>query len=82
MAETCFYLRKGSKESYKDITTRQPIYASCRLAVGQMVYPTGFKVLPKYWDFDKTKIKNVAAVSNKDEINFYLSDLKEFIDRT
>ena len=50
--------------------------------VGQLVYPTGFKVLPKYWDFDKTKIKNVTSVSNKDEINFYLSDLKEFIDRT
>ena len=82
MAEACFYLRKGSKESHKHITTRQPIYASCRLVVGQLVYPTGFKVLPKYWDFDKTKIKNVTAVSNKDEINFYLSDLKEFIDRT
>jgi integrase len=82
MAEACFYLRKGSKESHKHITTKQPIYVSCRLAVGQLVYPTGFKILPKYWDFEKTKIKNVTTVSNKDEINIYLSDLKEFIDRT
>lgn len=82
MAEAFFFLRKGTKVSYKEISTKQPIYVGCRLGVNQLVYPTGFKVLPKYWDFDKSKIKNVVAVSNKDEINAYLHDLKEFIDRT
>jgi integrase len=82
MAEAFFFLRKGTKVSHKEISTRQPIYVGCRLIKDQLVYPTGFKVLPKYWDFDKSKIKNVVAVSNKDEINAYLHDLKEFIDRT
>ncbi len=82
MAEAFFFLRKGTKLSHKEITTRQPIYVGCRLVKEQLVYPTGFKVLPKHWDFDKSKIKNVVAVSNKDEINAYLHDLKEFIDRT
>ena len=82
MAEAFFFLRKGTKLSYKEISTRQPIYVGCRLVKEQLVYPTGFKVLPKNWDFDKSKIKNVLAVSNKDEINVYLHDLKEFIDRT
>jgi hypothetical protein len=82
MAEAFFFLRKGTKVSYKEISTRQPIYVGCRLVKDQLVYPTGFKVLPKHWDFDKSKIKNVVAVSNKDDINAYLHDLKEFIDRT
>lgn len=82
MAEAFFFLRKGTKISHKEISTRQPIYVGCRLVKDQLVYPTGFKVLPKYWDFDKSKIKNVTAVSNKDEINFYLHDLKELIDKT
>jgi site-specific recombinase XerD len=82
MAEAFFFLRKGTKNSHKEISTRQPIYVGCRLNKDQLVYPTGFKVLPKYWDFDKSKIKNVTAVSNKDEINVFLHDLKEFIDRT
>ena len=82
MAEAFFYLRKGTKILHKEIITRQPIYIGCRLGKEQFAYPTGFKVLPKYWDFDKSKIKNVVAVSNKDEINVYLHDLKEFINKT
>ena len=83
MAEACFYLRKGTKDSAKDFTTKQPIYASCRLLKGkeQLVYSTGYKVLPKYWDFEKTKVKNVTHVSNKDEINTYLSNLRELINK-
>ena len=82
MAEAFFYLRKGTKILHKEIITRQPIYIGCRLGKEQFAHPTGFKVLPKYWDFDKSKIKNVVAVSNKDEINVYLHDLKEFINKT
>jgi integrase len=83
MAEACFYLRKGTKDSAKDFTTKQPIYASCRLLKGkeQLVYSTGYKILPKYWDFEKTKVKNVTHVSNKDEINTYLSNLRELINK-
>ena len=83
MAEANFYLRKGNKITAKDITTQQPIYASCRLLKGreQLIYPTGYKVLPKYWDFEKTRIKNVTHVLNKDEINCYLSNLQGLINR-
>jgi site-specific recombinase XerD len=83
MAEACFYLRKGTKDSAKDFTTKQPIYASCRLLKGkeQLVYSTGYKILPKYWDFEKTKVKNVTHVSNKDEINTYLLNLRELINK-
>lgn len=82
MAEAYFFLRKGTKESSKDIAQKQPIYVGCRLGTEQLVYPTGFKVLPKNWDFDKSKIKNVIAVENRDDINSFLLNLKHFIDNT
>lgn len=82
MAEAYFYLRKGTKDSSKEITTKQPIYVGCRLGKEQLVYPTGFRILPKNWDFDKSKIKNVIAVENRDDINVFLLNLKHFIDNT
>jgi site-specific recombinase XerD len=82
MAEAYFFLRKGTKTSAKGITKKQPIYVGCRLGTEQLVYPIGYKVLPKEWDFDKSKIKNVSTNRNKDDINVFLLEVKGFIDST
>lgn len=82
MAEAFFFLRKGTKITAKEITTKQPIYVGVRLGAEQLVYPTGFKILPKNWDFDKSKIKNVTTIQNRDDINAFLLNIKYFIDNT
>lgn len=42
----------------------------------------GIKVLPKYWDNEKQRIKNVTALSDtKDKLNNKLSDFTSFIDK-
>jgi len=47
----------------------------------QKKFSTGYKVNPKYWDKDKQRIRNVAAVSNSVQINIYLESLKNKFDK-
>lgn len=44
-------------------------------------FSTGFKINPKYWDKSKQKVRNVAAVPNRLEINSYLESLKNDFNR-
>jgi hypothetical protein len=76
MANAFFRLRTTTAK------TPQLIYVGCRFGKDQLIMSTGMKVLPKHWDFEKTKVKNVTAVINKDEINIFLHDLKVFVDST
>ncbi|WP_052354213.1 site-specific integrase [Flectobacillus major] len=76
MANAFYRLRTTSAK------TPQLIYVGCRFGKDQLIMSTGVKVLPKHWDFEKTKVKNVTTVINKDEINVFLHDLKVFINST
>ena len=76
MANAFYRLRTTSAK------TPQLIYVGCRFGKDQLIMSTGIKVLPKHWNFEKSEVKNVTAVTNKDEINIFLHDLKVFINAT
>ena len=44
-------------------------------------YSTGYKSCYDDWDFKKQRVKNKASISNKDEVNDYLSGLEKFINK-
>ncbi|RFS17363.1 site-specific integrase [Emticicia sp. C21] len=54
MATAFFRLRKANDKK------PQIIYIGLKYGTDQLIVPTGIKVLPKHWDFDKSKIKQVA----------------------
>ncbi len=39
-------------------------------------------MLPKHWDFTKSRVKNVVEVFNKDAINNFLKELADFVNAT
>lgn len=55
-------------------TKRQPINAVIRWNAQRLVYSTNCKVLPKNWDANKQRVKNVTSEPLKDSINAFLSD--------
>ncbi|MFY9159632.1 tyrosine-type recombinase/integrase [Aquirufa ecclesiirivi] len=60
----------------------QPIYVGYCLGVNSQVWKsTGLKVIPKNWDKNKSRIKNVIEVHNRHQINEFLNDLESFIIR-
>lgn len=88
MANAFFRLRKVTAK------TSQIIYVGIRYGLDQLIVPTGIKVLPKHWDFDKSRIKRVslpevslphnllARLGNTDVYSFvndYLHDLSVFV---
>lgn len=60
----------------KDGKKPQPIYLIFRHKSVKLTYSTGFKVLPKYWNTDKGRVKNVTHVPNRDTINNFLNDIE------
>ncbi|MBT8244930.1 MAG: site-specific integrase [Winogradskyella sp.] len=42
-------------------------------------YSTGYKSCYADWDFKKQRVKNKASITNKDEVNDFLSGLEKFI---
>lgn len=70
MATTKFNLRNPSAG------TAQPIYLVFRHQKQRLVYATGAKVLPKYWNPEKGRVKNTSNVIERDSINAMLSDLE------
>ena len=59
MAEAFFFLRKATEK------TKQLVYVGLRNGKDQLVVSTGIKVLPKHWDFDKSRIKQVSTPNLK-----------------
>lgn len=76
MANAFYRLRK-SKSKKPEI-----IYLGYRFGQDQLIYSTGVKVLPKHWDFTKSRVKNVVEVFNKDDINNFLKELADFVNST
>jgi len=76
MANAFFRLRK-SKSKNPEI-----IYLGYRFGQDQLIYSTGVKVLPKNWDFAKSRVKNVVEVWNKDDINNFLKEIADFVNTT
>lgn len=70
MANVIFQLRKPNEK------TPQLIYLVYRHNKSKLVYSTGLKVLPKYWNDANQRIRNIIEVKEKDTINNFLSDLE------
>ncbi len=90
MANAFFRLRKVTAK------TPQIIYVGIKYNLDQLVLPTGIKVLPQHWHFEKKEIKNVSKpnvslppllekrLGEYDLVSFtnnYLKDLKEFVNK-
>lgn len=54
----------------------QTIFLVYRHRAEKLVYPTGFKVIPKFWNKDTKRVRNVTSVTNKDVINNSLNELE------
>lgn len=78
MATAFFRLRK--------VTSKKPeiIYAGYRFGSDQLIYPTGLKVLPSYWNFKKSEVKHLISDPhpNRDLINKKLRSISNFINFT
>ncbi len=59
----------------KDETKPQTIYLIFRHKNQKLVYSTGFKVKPKYWNDDTYRVRNVTHVADKEKINTLLDGL-------
>jgi integrase len=59
--------------------TQSPIQFVFSLGNSRVRKSIGYKVLPKYWDKEKQRVKSVIQASNKDEINRELNELESFI---
>jgi site-specific recombinase XerD len=78
MANAFFRLRKVKAK------TPQIIYVGYRFGNDQLIYPTGIKILPDYWNFTKSEVKHMVSNPhpNRDLINTKLKTIKNFIDFT
>jgi integrase len=76
MAGITFVLREPTAK------TSQPI--NCIIRIGKSdraKFSTGFAVIPKNWDKEKCRVKNVVAERNKAMINSRLNDIEEEFDK-
>lgn len=73
MPSAKFYLRKPSENK------PQPIYLTFRYKNERLMYGTGYSVLPKYWNPEKCRVRNVTEEPNRDIINNHLNELQTAI---
>jgi site-specific recombinase XerD len=73
MANAFFRLRKAEDKR------PQIIYVGYRFGSDQLIHSTGVKVLPKHWDFKKSRVKNILDFYPKDEVNSFLVGLENFV---
>ena len=66
-----FVLREPTSKS------EQPISLIQRFNNDRIKISTGVKVLPKYWDPQKCRVRNIVAAADKDKINALLSDIEK-----
>jgi integrase len=76
MANAFFRLRKAVSKK------QEMIYLGYKFGQDQLIYSTGVKIMPKHWDFAKSRVKNVVEVFNKDDINNFLKELADFVNST
>lgn len=70
MANTTFKLRKPNSN------TSQIIYLIYRFGRNnKLTYSTQLKVLPKHWNFEKMRVRNIVEALGKDAINERLNEL-------
>ncbi len=55
---------------------KQTIYLIVRNQNDKLVYSTGLKVNPKYWNAEKQRVRNISTVKDRDKINNELDRLK------
>lgn len=70
MATVKFNLREPSAVS------PTPVYLVFRYRNDRLVYATGVKVHPKYWNLEKQRVKNTSNVPDRDAVNNLLNDLE------
>lgn len=76
-------VRFAFKDSVKTLELQKNkdslIYLHFTYGTKRFKYSTGYKSCYNNWDFSKQRIKNKAAILNKDEINAHLSSIESFI---
>lgn len=71
MANVTFKLRNPNEK------TQQLIYLVYRFGRNEkLVYSTGFKILPSYWNSEKMRVRNITEALGKDLINNFLNELQ------
>lgn len=67
----------------RDPKSKRPTPINCvvRFSNERVNVGTGFKVLPAHWNGAKQRVKNVVDALNKDNINTFLDDLGQEIER-
>jgi site-specific recombinase XerD len=78
MANAFFRLRKVKAK------TPQIIYVGYKFGKDQLIYPTGLKITPDYWNFKKKEVRHVLSNPhpNRDLINDKLKTIENFINFT
>jgi site-specific recombinase XerD len=78
MANAFFRLRKVKAKK------PQIIYVGYRFGLDQLIYPTGIRVTPDYWNFAKSEVKHIVSNPhpNRELINNKLKSIKNFVDST
>ncbi len=78
MANAFFRLRKVKAK------TPQIIYVGYKFGHDQLIYPTGIKVSPDYWNFKSKRVKHIVSNPhpNRDLINGKLENIEKFINYT
>lgn len=78
MANAFFRLRKVKSK------TPQIIYVGYKFGKDQLIYSTGLKILPDYWNFKNTRVKHVLSNPhpNRNLINKKLDCIENFINFT
>jgi mRNA-degrading endonuclease YafQ of YafQ-DinJ toxin-antitoxin module len=80
MANIIFALRDKQKDEKNKVET--PIYLIYRIGNEKLVYPTGFKVNPDYWQEKNQRVNpNKTECVNKDIINNFLNELRTAVDK-
>lgn len=76
MANVTFRLRKPNE------TTPQMIYLVYRFGRNdKLVYSTGLKILPKFWNSEKMRVRNIVEAVKKEIINNRLNELYQIAER-
>lgn len=68
----------------REPTAKTPQSINCIVRIGnadRVKFSTGLSVLPKNWDKEKGRVKNVVAEKNKAMINSKLNDIEEEFDK-
>ena len=76
-----FAFRESNAKLEKSKNVQSLIILNFAYGKTRFRYSTGYKSCFDDWDFKKQRVKNKASITNKDEVNDFLSGLEKFINK-